>query len=170
MVANTRSTSPLTPNTRSGLNGANARSSSITVHLNLVRLEAAVSIAWEHLPQPTRRVPLRLAPAPPARRRPPTALRRRRRLVAFVVALGLTVALLLAAALAVRVVLSVAVGSATAGEAPVESGVYTVVPGDTYFSIASRFHEAGDLRATVDAVVAANGGRELRPGDRIVIE
>jgi hypothetical protein len=44
------------------------------------------------------------------------------------------------------------------------------VSGDTYFSVASRFHRAGDLRATVDAVVAANGGRELRPGDRIVIE
>jgi hypothetical protein len=139
-------------------------------HPHLVRLEAAVSVAWEHLPQPIRRVPLRLAPAPPARRRPPTAPRRRRRLLALVVALGLTVALLLVAALAVRVVVSAVAGSATAGEAPVASAVYTVVPGDTYFSIAARFHEAGDLRATVDAVVAANGGRELRPGDRIVIE
>jgi DNA integrity scanning protein DisA with diadenylate cyclase activity len=39
--------------------------------------------------------------------------------------------------------------------------------GDTYWGLAARVSPGGDLRSTVDALVRANGGRELRVGDRI---
>ncbi len=42
--------------------------------------------------------------------------------------------------------------------------------GDTYWSIAKSLRPTGDIRATVDALVAANGGRPLRVGDRLVVE
>lgn len=47
--------------------------------------------------------------------------------------------------------------------------VHVVQPGETYWSIAERLGRPGDLRPSVDALVAANGDRELRAGDRLVV-
>ncbi|MGH9183750.1 MAG: LysM peptidoglycan-binding domain-containing protein [Acidimicrobiales bacterium] len=51
---------------------------------------------------------------------------------------------------------------------PVVAGqVYVAQSGDTYWSIAARLGAGGDVRATVDALEAANEGRLLRAGDRL---
>lgn len=47
--------------------------------------------------------------------------------------------------------------------------VHVVQPGDTYWSIAQRLGRPGDIRPTVDALVAANGHRPLVAGDRLVV-
>ena len=49
------------------------------------------------------------------------------------------------------------------------SSVHVVQPGDTYWSIAQSLGGPGDVRPTVDALVAANGGRPLLAGDRLVV-
>jgi len=114
--------------------------------------------------QPTRpqRQPLRLVTAPPSRRRPSAAVYRRRRLVAVALALVVLV-------VAGQAMLRVAGGSASADSAPVAPVVLVAQPGDSYWSLAGEVHEGGDLRSTVDALVDANGGRDLRAGDRIVL-
>jgi hypothetical protein len=104
--------------------------------------------------------PLRLV-APPSHRRPAVGVYRRRRLVA-VLALAL---LLVVTARAAGSLLS----TASAGEPARTPVVLVAEPGDSYWSLASEVHEGGDLRSTVDALVAANGGRDLRVGDRIVL-
>jgi len=75
--------------------------------------------------------------------------------------------------LAVLVLTGRAAGSllstASAGEPARTPVVVVAEPGDSYWSLASEVHAGGDLRSTVDALVDANGGRELRPGDRIVL-
>jgi len=43
-------------------------------------------------------------------------------------------------------------------------------PGDSYWTLANQLHVGGDLRSTVDALVAANGGGDLHAGDRIVLD
>jgi len=99
------------------------------------------------------RPPLRLVPG---------AEYRRRRLVA----------LLLIAALATLVVTTVShvlSASSTAGSVPVAPVVLVAQPGDSYWTLANQIHAGGDLRSTVDELVAANGGRELHTGDRIVL-
>jgi nucleoid-associated protein YgaU len=45
--------------------------------------------------------------------------------------------------------------------------VYVVQPGDTLWSIARAIDPAGDTRATVDRLVALNGGAALEPGQRL---
>ena len=118
--------------------------------------------AWEHDRQPARRRTLAVA-APPSRRRPDAAIFRRRRLVAGVLAL------------AVATTAHVAVGwlGATAeagtGAEPAAPVVLVARAGDTYWGLAGDLHRGGDLRSTVDALVRANGGRELRVGDRILL-
>lgn len=106
--------------------------------------------------------------APPALRlvpqaavaRPTAATYRRRRLVAAVV-----VALLSVAALRVA---SPVLGDPAV--APLEAGeVHVVQPGDTYWSIAAALDTDGDIRVTVDAISAANAGRALQVGDRLVL-
>ena len=42
-------------------------------------------------------------------------------------------------------------------------------PGETYWSIAEALGGAADIRARVDALQAANGGRPLRAGDRLIL-
>lgn len=125
------------------------------------------AIAWEHLEDRADRgyrpAPLRLVSAPPSRRRPSAAVYRRRRLlalVALVVVLGATWLLVSTAMPA---------GSAAAGAAPISPTVVVATEGDSYWSLAAELHEGGDLRSTVDQLVAANGGRDLRAGDRIVL-
>ncbi len=68
-------------------------------------------------------------------------------------------------------------GATTPGEgsspspapAAAASSVQVVQPGDTYWSIAQRLGGPGDVRSTVDALMAANGERPLVAGDRIVV-
>lgn len=50
-----------------------------------------------------------------------------------------------------------------------EVQVHLVRPGQTYWSIAEELDGPGDIRARVDALQAANDGRMLRAGDRLVI-
>ena len=53
---------------------------------------------------------------------------------------------------------------------PLEAGaVHVVEPGDTYWSIAGALDTDGDITGTVDALSAANGGRALQVGDRLVL-
>jgi hypothetical protein len=102
---------------------------------------------------------LRVLPGAPSR--PSAGVLRRRRLVAAIV-LGLV---LLAS---LRLAEGVLGATGRAGD-PARSVPATVVAqrDDTYFSLAARLDLGGDLRATVDALVRANGGHDLRPGDRI---
>lgn len=53
--------------------------------------------------------------------------------------------------------------------APAGASVHVVQPGETYWSIAAGAGPPGDLRPRVDALMAANGGRLLRAGDRLVV-
>lgn len=108
-------------------------------------------------------------PAPVVVRRPasPAVYRRRRLVVA--VALGLLVSALslLGGELVGRV--TGAPGISVVG-ASVEPTVHVVQPGDTLWSIAREVAPAGvDVRATVDRLVAANGGSVLQVGQRIVL-
>jgi len=48
-----------------------------------------------------------------------------------------------------------------------EPAVYVVQPGDTVWTIAHRLDPTGDPRATVDRIVALNGGAALQPGQRL---
>lgn len=52
---------------------------------------------------------------------------------------------------------------------PAGGSVHVVQPGETYWSIAEGAGSPGDLRPRVDALMAANGGRLLRAGDRLVV-
>jgi hypothetical protein len=47
--------------------------------------------------------------------------------------------------------------------------VLVAQPGDSYWTLAGQVGTEGDLRSVVDELVDANGGRELQPGDRIVV-
>jgi hypothetical protein len=53
--------------------------------------------------------------------------------------------------------------------AEVEDGGYLVRPGQTYWSIAEALPGSGDIRARVDALQAANDGKVLHAGDRLVV-
>ena len=119
------------------------------------------AIAWDRNDERVpRRQPLALLTAPPARHRPDASVYRRRRLVALLVVLAL-------AAVALQVLVSVTRASASAGAATVAPVVLVAEAGDSYWSLAAELHEAGDIRSVVDALVDANGGRDLRAGDRI---
>jgi hypothetical protein len=113
----------------------------------------------EPLSQPHPKPALRLVDGA-GTRRPDLAVYRRRRRAVLVVA-----ALLVVAVLAVGSALVRRVGEA--GAQPVGRQVHVVEAGETYWSIAAAHHDGGDLRVEVDALVDANGGRLLLPGDRI---
>jgi Tfp pilus assembly protein FimV len=53
------------------------------------------------------------------------------------------------------------------GQSVPARAVYVVQPGDTIWSIAHALDPAGDSRATVDRIVALNGGAALEPGQRL---
>jgi hypothetical protein len=93
-------------------------------------------------------------------RRPGAALVRRRRAV-VVAAVGVLLAVVLGVA---SMVLA---RPATAGSRPEAARTHVVQPGDTYWSIADRYDDGGDLRLAVDALIDVNGARPLFPGDRI---
>jgi hypothetical protein len=129
--------------------------------------QAMAAIAWDRIEERTAervvtRTPMQLVTAPPSRRRPDAAAYRRRRLVALVLALVLVIA-------AVQVLTHVASASASAGVAPSEPVVLVAEAGDSYWSLASKVYDGGDIRSTVDALVRANGGHDLHVGDRIVL-
>lgn len=117
---------------------------------------------WHHERVGRQRPPLRPVTAPPSRRRPGAGVLRRRRLVVLTVALALTVLL-------VAGVGQVLGASASAGAVPAAPVVLVAQPGDSYWTLADQIYDGGDLRSAVDELVAANGGRELRAGDRIVL-
>jgi hypothetical protein len=107
--------------------------------------------------------PLRIVTAPPSRRRPSAAAYRRRRLVALALLVALVVTTVLVAS-------RWATAGASAGAAPAAPVAPVVAqPGDSYWTLADRLDLGGDLRSVVDQLVAANGGAELQPGDRIVL-
>lgn len=120
---------------------------------------AAILNPRQPIPQAPR-TPLRLVTAPPSRRRPSAEVYRRRRIVAAAIVLAVVVLLS-------QAVVRVAGASASAGSAPLAPVVLVAQPGDTYWTLAGKVHQAGDLRSTVDALVDANGGHDLRAGDRI---
>jgi hypothetical protein len=131
-----------------------------------VGLGRAASEAFQgYLPRPVRRVPLLVVTAPPVPDRPTAAVYHQRRILALVAGFAVLVVVLVSAYTGFAWLGQEATAGAT-------SPVPTVVvagPGDSYWSLAGRLHRAGDLRSTVDALVAANGGRELRAGDRLVL-
>jgi nucleoid-associated protein YgaU len=53
------------------------------------------------------------------------------------------------------------------GQSVPARAVYVVQPGDTIWSIAHDLDPSGDTRATVDRIVALNGGAALEPGQRL---
>lgn len=53
------------------------------------------------------------------------------------------------------------------GQSVPARAVYIVQPGDTIWSIAHELDPSGDSRATVDRIVALNGGAALEPGQRL---
>ena len=126
------------------------------------------AIAWDRIEERTGaaapgRAPLELVTAPPSRRRPSAATYRRRRLAVLVLA----VAVLLAGSQVVHHALFQS--ASAAGPVPAAHQVVTAERGDSYWSLAAEVSPGGDLRSTVDALVRANGGHDLRVGDRIVL-
>lgn len=134
----------------------------------------AAIIQPRRTPAPSPRPALRLVPAGGGRP------------IDVPVELGLSTVHLVAAVvgLVVVLVLSLAIGNGTlAALAPAPSsagapaaaaatgGQATVVAqaGDTMWSIARRLQPTGDVRPLVDALVAANGGTALRPGQEVVV-
>lgn len=112
----------------------------------------------EPLSGPTRPAPaLRLVDSGDCR--PDATVIRRRRLL-----VGLALGVLLALSLAVAS--SVLTRPAAAGSLPQGRQTHIVQAGETYWSIAADRTD-GDVRVAVDALIGANGGRPLFPGDRI---
>ena len=104
---------------------------------------------------------------------PTAAVYRRRRLAALVAMVVLVMALVVA----VRVVAgSLGDGPHPVPEAPTSSALavgaetYGGRTGDTVWSIARRLHPNGDIRATVDRIVARNGTATLQPGQRLLLD
>ena len=105
-----------------------------------------------------RLVPLGPAPAVPQRRAAGTY--RRRRLVAALLVVLCSLALL-------RWVPPLLGDPGAAALDP--ATIHIVQPGDTYWSIASSLDTDGDITGTVDALSAANRGRALQVGDRLAL-
>jgi hypothetical protein len=127
---------------------------------DLEHLMAAILNHREAIQRQAPRPPLHLVTAPPSRRRPGAGVYRRRRLLAAAVLLAVVVLL-------TQVAGHVTGASASAGSVPSAPVVLVAQPGDSYWTLANQVHQGGDLRSTVDALVDANGGRDLRAGDRI---
>ena len=60
--------------------------------------------------------------------------------------------------------------AAVAAPAAVASGIqYIIQPGDTLWSLAERFHATKGITSYVDALVDANGGATIQPGQLITL-
>ena len=110
-------------------------------------------------------------PASQPRRAPSRRVAYRRRRLVAVVAL---VALALIVQLAVHTASAwLGGGSLAASEPPsataAASSVHVVQPGDTLWTLARRAQPTGDVRPLVGRLSAAQDGRALRPGQRIVL-
>lgn len=131
--------------------------------------------AWVEPPESDDSRPLHdMGPAFPPRT---TACRReegeqRRRPV---LAMLMVVSLVLVGGPVVDTVESLVGGSASAESPPsvmatvIEGRVHVVQPGESYWSIAEAVGGEGDIRALVDALEEANGGRSLQAGDRLTL-
>ncbi|HEV2810993.1 MAG TPA: LysM peptidoglycan-binding domain-containing protein [Acidimicrobiales bacterium] len=92
-----------------------------------------------------------------------------------VLAMLMVVGLLVVGGPVVDTVASVVGASARAESSPseraivIEGRAHVVQPGDTYWSIAEAVGGEGDIRAAVDALEEANGGRSLQAGDRLTV-
>ena len=105
-----------------------------------------------------------------------TACRREEERRRPVLAVLMVVGLLLVGGPVADTVASLAGGSPPAASsspsgraAVIEGRVHVVQPGETYWSIAGRVGGEGDIRAAVDALEKANGGRYLQAGDRLAV-
>ncbi len=105
----------------------------------------------------------RVGPSRALRRRVPPAVRRHRSLFACMGALLVVLALPLSGTGGH----SHAAGSALAGSGG--ASAYTVKPGDTLWSIASRVDPAGDPRPLVSRLAAQVGSDTVVPGERLVL-
>lgn len=114
--------------------------------------------------------------ATPSRResRPPPAVQRQKR-ERPVFAMIVVLALMVTGSSIVDAVVGMSGGPAPAGTSPAADrsaagvSVRVVQSGDTYWSVAEALDRPGDIRARVDALQAANDGRVLRAGDRLVV-
>ena len=101
----------------------------------------------------------------------------RRRVVAFLLMVTCVVAVAVGAQTALRSLVASPGGGASAAPGVTQSigdsqsvGGYVVRPGDTLWSVAAVFApEGSDVRATVDALVALNGGPQVDVGQRLVL-
>ncbi len=106
--------------------------------------------------------------------RPSPAVHRRRRVVALVLAVAFVV-VAMAGLQALLPPLAGAEGggplSPADGSAPVTAGHETLLvqPGDTLWTIARRLQPTGDIRSTVDELVALTGGASLEVGQDLLL-
>ena len=114
--------------------------------------------------------------------RPGARIYRRRRLAVLAAVLSVVLVLVLLTSLAGRsgtsdvritpsgppIVREPAAYGASGQSVPARA-VYVVQPGDTIWSIARDLDPSGDARATVDRIVALNGGAALEPGQRLLL-
>lgn len=112
--------------------------------------------------------------------RPGARIYRRRRLAVLAAALSLVLLAVLLVSLAGRggasdvritpadasIVREPAAYGASGQSVPARA-IYVVQPGDTIWSIAHDLDPSADTRATVDRIVALNGGAALEPGQRL---
>jgi hypothetical protein len=103
------------------------------------------------------------------------AIYRRRRLVAAVLAVAVTVALVLLASAALAR-LAGGAPSATGALSPTASSAagvaaptVVVQPGDTLWSIAAEVAPTTDVRITVDQLIALNGSSPIVPGQELTL-
>ena len=97
----------------------------------------------------------------------------RRRLAVLLAAIAAVLLVPVAASRAVAAFRDVPASVPERRPAPATSGAraggYLVQPGDTLWSIARRLQPEGDVRALVHQLVDANGGADLRIGQRVVL-
>jgi LysM domain len=110
----------------------------------------------------------------PLRSAPTVRTYRRRRLAVLLAATAAVLLLPVAASRAVAAFRDVPASVPERRPAPATSpgaqaGGYLVQPGDTLWSIARKLQPEGDVRALVHQLVDANGGADLRIGQRVVL-
>jgi hypothetical protein len=110
----------------------------------------------------------------PLRSAPTVRTYRRRRLAVLLAAIAAVLLVPVAASRAVAAFRDVPASVPERRPAPAtpsrtQAGGYLVQPGDTLWSIARKLQPAGDVRALVHQLVDANGGPDLRVGQRVVL-
>ena len=125
---------------------------------------------------PQREDSRRLGAVGPASAPSTTACRREEERRRPILAMLVVVGLILVGGPVVETVASLAGGSPRAESSPpagtatvIGGRVHVVQPGETYWSIAEAVGGEGDIRALVDVLEEANGGRYLQAGDRLAV-